>query len=282
MTLVAHAYTPNGTQYVACTTIQFGYKPLCKSTTITVEPQATQETTPTKTPEQIQQEAKQHGLRVWGPDSFSWWIPFFKFHSQVAIDWLGMNVHTWIGLFDCGIDAYAGLGRLLQKGFENAPTDSFDLITSAFISSMAATTTLFVTSLTAATFTYWTPAYWITLAAYVGVGAAIIGGFYALADVYTARAVLFGVGATLLGLLIGAYSANTLVKSIPFVITAELTGSDPVRVAIKSITNSLVNNYLGVTSAACQLVFRNPLMTPFTIATLGLAVSAIVLGFMKH
>jgi hypothetical protein len=57
----AYAYTPNGTKYAICTTIQFGYKPVANRTLLTVEPQATQVTTPTKTPEQMQQEAQQSG-----------------------------------------------------------------------------------------------------------------------------------------------------------------------------------------------------------------------------
>ena len=45
----AYAYTPNGTRYAVCTTIQFGYKPSSHIATLTVEPQATQVETPTKT-----------------------------------------------------------------------------------------------------------------------------------------------------------------------------------------------------------------------------------------
>ncbi|MEM2889686.1 MAG: hypothetical protein QXR42_09505, partial [Candidatus Bathyarchaeia archaeon] len=202
-------------------------------------------------------------------------------HAKVWIDWLQMDIHSWIGFFACGIDTYAGLGRLLQKVFENAPENYFDVVRSAFISSMTATTTLFITSLIAATFTSWTPAYWATWFLYLGLGFLMLWGFYNLMDIYTAKAALFGIGATLLSLLIGAYSANTLVKSIPYVIQAEVPGANPIDLAVKSLINPLVNNFLGVTSAACQLVFKNPLMIPFTIATLTLAVLAIYLGWIK-
>ncbi|NWF87441.1 hypothetical protein HXY32_06510, partial [Candidatus Bathyarchaeota archaeon] len=71
----AYAYTPNGTRYAVCTTIQFGYKPATNSTMLTVEPQATQITQPTKTPEQMQQEAEQSGwLSFW--HEWSWWYPW--------------------------------------------------------------------------------------------------------------------------------------------------------------------------------------------------------------
>jgi hypothetical protein len=53
--------TPNGTKYAVCTTLQyFSYKPSGNNATwLTVEPQATQVMTQTKTPEQLRQEAEQ-------------------------------------------------------------------------------------------------------------------------------------------------------------------------------------------------------------------------------
>jgi hypothetical protein len=57
----AYGYTPNGTEYAVCTTVQYGFKPASNSTWLTVEPQSTQVMTPTKTPEELQQEAEQSG-----------------------------------------------------------------------------------------------------------------------------------------------------------------------------------------------------------------------------
>lgn len=51
----AWAYTLEGTKYPACTTTQHGYKPVSNCTTLTVTPQATDTTTQTKTPEEMQQ-----------------------------------------------------------------------------------------------------------------------------------------------------------------------------------------------------------------------------------
>lgn len=73
-TAFAYATTPEGQQYVICTTIQYGYKPSSGSVSLTVEPQATQVTTPTKTPEQLQQEAKNSGWLTAWHDS-TWWYP---------------------------------------------------------------------------------------------------------------------------------------------------------------------------------------------------------------
>lgn len=55
---------------------------------------------------------------------------------------------------------------------------------------------------------------------------------------------LYGIGFTLLGLLIGAFSANTLVRSIPFVIQAEITAGDRVLLATKGIVNALISAYV--------------------------------------
>jgi hypothetical protein len=44
----AWTYTLDGRRFAACTTIQYGYKPSANSTTITFEPQVSQETMLTK------------------------------------------------------------------------------------------------------------------------------------------------------------------------------------------------------------------------------------------
>jgi hypothetical protein len=81
----AWTYTLDGQRFAACTTIQYGYKPSCNSTTVTVEPQATQETMSTKTPEQMQKEAEQSGwLRI--EPEFSWWFPWFRLHYKLDVN----------------------------------------------------------------------------------------------------------------------------------------------------------------------------------------------------
>jgi hypothetical protein len=57
----AYGYTPNGTEYAVCTTVQYGFKPSSNNTWLTVEPQSTQVMQQTKTPEQTQAEAESSG-----------------------------------------------------------------------------------------------------------------------------------------------------------------------------------------------------------------------------
>lgn len=55
--VTSYLYTPNGTQYAVCTTLQyFGYKPASNCTWLTVEPQSIQVMQQRKTPEQLQEE----------------------------------------------------------------------------------------------------------------------------------------------------------------------------------------------------------------------------------
>jgi hypothetical protein len=71
----AYGYTPNGTVYAVCTTVQYGYKPSCNCTCLTVEPQATQILTAAKTPEQTQ------WLNIYS--EWSWWYPWFRLHFSL-------------------------------------------------------------------------------------------------------------------------------------------------------------------------------------------------------
>ena len=74
-----------GKPYTLCQTTQFNYKPSTNTTTVVVEPQATQVTVPTKTSEEMQQEAEQTGWFKVEPE-FSWWFPWFRLHYKLSVD----------------------------------------------------------------------------------------------------------------------------------------------------------------------------------------------------
>jgi hypothetical protein len=75
----ATATAPDGTSYAACTTAQFSLKPSSNSTVLTVTPQSTQALQATKSPEEMQKEAKDSGwLTVY--NEFSWWYPWYRMH----------------------------------------------------------------------------------------------------------------------------------------------------------------------------------------------------------
>jgi hypothetical protein len=77
---MAWTYMLDGSRYAACTTVQYGYKPVSNSTTLTVLLQATDTATTTKTPEQLQQEAEAEGWLKPPEPRFSWCYPWFRLH----------------------------------------------------------------------------------------------------------------------------------------------------------------------------------------------------------
>jgi hypothetical protein len=97
-----YALTPDNTQYAVCTTLQYlGYKPAANTTILTVEPQATHETTATKTPEEMQQEAQNNGWLKPPEARFSWWYPWFRLHFVATLN--GEDIMD-VGLSPIGSD----------------------------------------------------------------------------------------------------------------------------------------------------------------------------------
>lgn len=78
----ATSITLGGSNYAMCTTIQYSNKPCSNSTVLTVDPQSTQATIPTKSSQEMQQEAEQSGaLTIW--HEFSWWYPWYRCHLRI-------------------------------------------------------------------------------------------------------------------------------------------------------------------------------------------------------
>jgi hypothetical protein len=267
-TATATMTTLNGTTYDVCTTTQYNtLEPSSNSTAITVTPQTTLGATTLMNPAQMQADAETKGLNAWGPDSFSIFPPFFKMHARVMIPSLGVNINSWIGLFGAGVDSMDGIGTSLQTAFENVSLN--DVINTAVVAALTATTTLFVASIVAASLSSWNPALIIPVtAAYWALGTLMLLYFNAWSDVYASRLLLTVVAATLRILLIGAYAPGALgggilsAGSLWFIILRELTASDTASAAVKSLVNAIVLNFfVGATPSACFVAFRaNPLM----------------------
>jgi hypothetical protein len=90
----AYDNTLGGTTYAECTTVQYDYEPSTNTTVLTVNPQSTQVTTPTETPQQMQEQAEQNGtLRVCS--EWSWWYPWYRIHYVCAYN---TTMHVDYGL----------------------------------------------------------------------------------------------------------------------------------------------------------------------------------------
>ncbi|MGB8780311.1 MAG: hypothetical protein WCD81_06635 [Candidatus Bathyarchaeia archaeon] len=71
----------DGTNYTACTTVQYVYEPSTNSTILTVTPQSTLTALLTETPQEMQKQAEQNGtLKV--KNQWSWWYPWYRVHYQ--------------------------------------------------------------------------------------------------------------------------------------------------------------------------------------------------------
>jgi hypothetical protein len=194
-----------------------------------------------------------------------------------------MCIHTWIGLFDCGVDVFTGLGTLLQQALENLGSAARDVAISAIISAGTAIYMLYWLNVIAASFSqYSLGGYLLTLAVYAGSIGAAIGGFYLCQDAWLSKALLYGVGFTLLGLIIGAFWSDPQARIFPSVLRQQLIGGDPVMIGVKLIVNSLLATAMTASNLlAANVIFKNPLMWPFAIVTFLLALSAIYLGTRK-
>jgi hypothetical protein len=277
-TASAYGYLADGTKYEVCRTTQYNLRPALNTSVLIVSPQSSCWLGAKKTIEEMEEEAKAHGFGSW-VEFTGIFPPWLKFHNKVCVDWLGLNVDTWVGILGGGIDHLEGLGRLLSKAFEDVPPEAIDVVTSAIIRAMTVTTTLFVTNLIAATFTKVTPWYIATLLAYGFGGGLLIWSFYNFMDVYTAKAILFGVGLTLFSLTSGVISASILIKHLPSIILTEITGGEPIRLAAKSIVNELIA--VALAQKFLYIFYFDPLMIPFVAVTLALAAWAIYLGLTK-
>jgi hypothetical protein len=86
----AHTATLNATafdgeNYTVCTVTYFSFKPSANTTTVTIEPHATEVTVPIQSPEEMQQEAEQSGaLTIW--HEFNWWYPWYRLHVRISIN----------------------------------------------------------------------------------------------------------------------------------------------------------------------------------------------------
>jgi len=131
----AWAQTLDGQRYAACTAIQYGFRPSANSTTLTVQPQATQTATQTKTPEQMQQDAQNSGwLSIY--NEFSWWYPWYRLHF----------VGKWSGetLIDVGVAAlpFADTSYLPDTTFKGKMNEwlgkiVFNVLTSVVVTEFA-------------------------------------------------------------------------------------------------------------------------------------------------
>ena len=269
----AYAFTPNSTEYAVCTTVQYGFKPAVNSTMLTVEPQATQIATTTKTPEEMEQEAERSGQVITEP-KFSWWSPWFWLQTTTSYPESQMTLVTCASIFGGWMESCCGLENPLYTIFEGASSQQTEILTSTAISSITLAAATFIGGYIATKATEWNPvAYFVASLAYFGIALSVIIGASFLPDVYTSRTVLITAGWTLLAL-----STLGFTKTIPIYLS-NIVGSDPVTTSIKCIINTLLG--IAITTAILKALGVSLGGFLFYILTFILGITALCIGYTK-
>jgi hypothetical protein len=236
--------------------------------------------TASKTPEQLQAEAEQSGwLSIWGPDSWSFFPPFLKFHAKAGINSLGMGNQIWVGIFGCGVENSSGLCHLLQKAFENLDDAARNVVYAAITSMMTSVYALFWFNAIAASLGTMTIGgyicHWLL---YTSATLAEILLLRAIPDAGISKALLYGVGFALLGMTLVAFWNDPQARIFPSILEQQLTGEDPATIAAKSVLAFFLTAIATINLLSASIIFSNPLMWPFAISTFALALFAIYLA----
>lgn len=281
---------PNGTIYTVCQTIQYnigsapGYKPSANSTSITIRPQTTDGATTLMDMAAMQADAQTKGLQVWGPDSWSILPPFLKLHAKVVMDSLGMVTQIWGGFLACGVDNSTGLGTLLLEALKDLSSAAIDIAVSAIVSVITTVYILYWSSIILASFLVFTVgAYLGTLAYYcLSLTGLIAGSFYLVHDVWLSKALLYGMGFALFGLILGAFWNDPQARIFSTWLRQQFIGGDPAMNGAKYIVNSFLTGAATASSLlSAGIIFKNTLMWPFAIATFIAGVAAIYAGTQR-
>jgi len=275
--------TLDGQLYAACTTTQFGYKPSINSTTLTVQPQSTQMNTVTKTPEEMQKQAEKDGLfKTWLAPGDSW-CTWLKCYVRIHINCFNFTVQSWVGFpIGCGMEECSGLENIFAKIYEALPDDLISICQSAAINGITTAAVAFVTgglaTIAAAITSY--PAYWVLMGIYSTVMTSIILGTYAATDKNTGKSILFGIGGTLIGFVIGLSSLYFVSNWWRSASMSYSQGSSLQIAAVKATINYFGS--WGIKYAACVLGFASWINKEFNAATALLGLLALSLGGIKN
>jgi len=262
---------PYGEPYPACTTIQYEFRPSSNSTILAVEPQATQVLTTTKTPEQIQQEA---GVQVWGEPT-GMFPPWYKINIKFLIATLGLSFHSWIGIVGFGLVEMIGLENILATAF-NVPPEILSAAQGATINGIITATATFAAGAAGTMLSRASPWYFLLLMSYFIGGFFAMLGIYELAEKYTARSILFGIGFALIGFTTGLFVFDWLTNWHRSILTSYTSGSSAQIAAVKGT----VNFFMGTAIKAAIMLGLGLLIldTPFLVASLALGIWAILLA----
>jgi hypothetical protein len=125
--------------------------------------------------------------------------------------------------------------------------------------------------------------YFSTLAYYtLSILGLVVSSNYLVQNVWLSKALLYGIGFTLLGLILGAFWNDPQAQIFPTWLRQQFIGGDPVLNGAKYIVNSFLTGAATASSLlSASIIFKNPLMWPFAIATFALGAIAIYAGIKR-
>jgi len=268
----AWSKTPDGQDYAACTTVQYGYKPATKSISLTVTYQSTTITDPDD-PEQLQQKL-QASFMINTVLRFSLGYPWFWLETSIIHAASQLTIVTCTSLFDGWLQDYAGLENPLYRIFAGVSIDEVNILTSVAVSSITATLVGFVggwlTTLIASGSILGS---FLVQAGYFASALAVLAATNSLADAHFARAALIAAGWTLLTI-----STLGMARVLP-ILLSRIVGEDPVNGSIKSIINALIG--LGIATAVLKVFKVSAYFFLFYILNLILGGIALFWGYSK-
>jgi hypothetical protein len=266
--VMAWAKTPDGQDYAACTTVQFGYKPASKSLSLTVALEKTDVVDPDKTPEEMQQDAENSNQLGVIP-RFSLSSPWFWLETTICCPIFGLSLITCTSLFDSWLVNYDGFESLLYTIFSGATSQQVDVLTSAAVACVVSTAAIFTGGFIALLLTSGN-----VFAAFVVQMAYFCGFLAAMAlinsypDAYLSRAVLIAMGWTLLS--IATMGATRIMSWL----TSIITGADKITASVKCVINTL----LGVIISTSILKALKVSLYHFTFYVFNLILGAVGVG----
>ena len=266
--VMAWAKTPDGQDYAACTTVQFGYKPASKSLSLTVALEKTDVVDPDKTPEEMQQDAENSNQLGVIP-RFSLSSPWFWLETTIRCPIFGLSLITCTSLFDSWLVNYDGFESLLYTIFSGATSQQVDVLTSAAVACVVSTAAIFTGGFIALLLTSGN-----VFAAFVVQMAYFCGFLAAMAlinsypDAYLSRAVLIAMGWTLLS--IATMGATRIMSWL----TSIITGADKITASVKCVINTL----LGVIISTSILEALKVSLYHFTFYVFNLILGAVGVG----
>jgi hypothetical protein len=262
-----------GNPYIVCQTMQCTNIPAANMTLVVVEPQATDVTGPSKTPDELQQDAEQNGWVSPPRPKFSWRYPWFWLETTASYPSLSFGFVTCVSPIDGWLEDFHGFENPLYKIFEGVSPERVDTLTSVAVASATKGVATFVGGYVLLLLQGGNIfGSFLVQLGYVAASLLLIW-YLGQSDAYLARAALIALGWTLLSI-----STLGLTRILP-VLASGVTGTDPVAASVRSIVNTLLG--AAISTAILRVLKVNLYQFLFYMSNVVLGMVALGAGYLQ-